>query len=178
MPFLYKKEEGREYRRYKHTAQEQKLIRSKGFTPVVSSNVSAIARDDKVLFVRFHDSSTYSYPKSGELFDKMLHSKSKGKFVWNELIRKNVPYSRASYKDFSTGAEIEQEPPLNIMEQAKQERQSKGEQIVKESGLKSIINTATLLESVIAGFALASLINGNTPSIVDKLVIQTLNGGN
>lgn len=178
MPFLYVKEEGRTYRRYKHTAKEQTLIRSKGFTPVVSSNVSAIARDGKTLYVRFHDTSTYAYPKSGDLYDDMLHSKSKGEFVWDELIRKNVPYNKASGLNFSTGAPIEDEAPVNVMEQAKQERQEKGATAVKKAGIKSIINTATLLEATIAGLALASLINGNTPSIVDNIVAQTLNGGN
>jgi len=140
----YKKEENRPYRRYKHTAEEQKAIRAKGFTPVVSSNVSAIAREGKILYVRFLDSATYAYPRSGKLFDEMLNSKSKGKFVWSELIRKRVPYRKANAKAFKLGTEIEKQAPRNLMDEARAKQQE-----AKKPALKTILT----------GLALSTLIS-------------------
>jgi len=93
MPYEVK-EEGRKYTRLKHTKDEEITLRTKGLIPVVSSNVSGIARNENVLVVRFHGGATYGYPSSGELFNEMLKSPSKGKFVWRELRRKRVPYYR------------------------------------------------------------------------------------
>src|SRR6056297_2375211 len=78
--------------KFEHTQGEERFLITKGFKPVVSSNVSAVGRRDEVLFVRFHGGATYAYPESGNLYQKMINSSSKGKFVWNELRRKNVPY--------------------------------------------------------------------------------------
>jgi len=171
MPFLYKQEEDRPYRRYKHTAEEQRAIRSKGMTPVVSSNVSAISQKGNTLYVRFHDSATYAYPKSGELYDKMLHSPSKGKFVWKNLIRANVPYRRASGLDFKLGAPLE-ETTTNLMEQATpKDRMTKdkgqlGLTLLAGLALSTIIDTEAFLKTgTIASLALASLINGNTTQV-------------
>ena len=82
--------------KYEHTQKEDKYLQSKGFQPVESSNVSAIARKGEILFVRFHGGATYAYPTSGDLYDSMLNASSKGKFVWNELRRAGVPYYRVS----------------------------------------------------------------------------------
>ena len=169
MPMLYKKEEGRDYRRYKHTAEEQRVIRSKGFAPVVSSNVSAIARDNKILYVRFHDASTYAYPKSGELYDKMLHSKSKGKFVWNELIRKNVPYRRASAMQFSVNEELERQAPTNLMQQVREDREEKGFNLLAAIALSTMIdNKKASTVNTLASLVLAQAINGNATTNAEK----------
>jgi len=161
MPMLYKQEENRPYRRYKHTAKEQSVIRSKGFEPVVSSNVSAIAREDKILYVRFHDSSVYAYPKSGNLYDKMLHSSSKGKFVWNELIRKRVPYRRASMKVFSVNKELEQQAPMNLMQQAQEAKNELGYNLLAGLALSTMVDTNKQTIDTLANLVLAQAINSN-----------------
>jgi len=89
-------ESNRKYERFRHTTAESKFLASKGFQTVTSSNVSAVGKDKATLLVRFHGGATYGYPKSGSLFDSMLKSASKGKFVWRELIRKKVPYYKTT----------------------------------------------------------------------------------
>ena len=158
---LYKQEENRPYRRYKHTAKEQKVIRQNGFEPVVSSNVSAIAREENVLYVRFHDSSVYAYPKSGKLYDKMLHSKSKGKFVWNELIRKKVPYRKASMKVFSVNKELEQQAPINLMQQAQDAKSELGYNLLVGLALSTMIDTKKATVETLVSNTLAQAINSN-----------------
>lgn len=151
MPMRYKKEEGRPYRRYKHTAEEQREIRANGFTPVVSSNVSAIARDGTILYIRFLDSATYAYPKSGELYEDMLNSKSKGKFVWNKLIRPRVPYSKAPSKQFSLDSDID--APLNLMEEFRDRK-------VEQPKISTIVSDSKL-STLLTGLALSTLINAD-----------------
>ena len=160
MPILYKKEEGRNYQRYKHTAKEQATIRSKGFEPVVSSNVSAIAREGKILYIRFHDKATYAYPKSGNLYEDMLNSSSKGKFVWDKLIRKNVPYRKAQAKAFSVGSPYEDQAPVNLMEQQRQEKAERSSALLVGLALSTMITAdQALKQGTIVSLALANLIN-------------------
>jgi len=82
------------YTRLKHSETEVATLRNRGFVPVISSNVSAVARQDEMLIVRFHGGATYAYPRSGDRYEDILSAPSKGKFVWNELRRKRVPYYR------------------------------------------------------------------------------------
>ena len=93
MPYLLE-DKGRDYKRLQHTPEEQRRINRSGYTTVLSSNVSAIAEFEGDLYIRFHGGSSYRYPNSGELYQPMLDSSSKGKFVWRELRRKGVPYQR------------------------------------------------------------------------------------
>lgn len=87
-------EDLKRYERLKHTTEEQQYLRSRGFVPVVSSNVSAVARDVEKLIIRFHGGATYVYPNSGDKFDAMMSASSKGRFVWRELVKKKVAYYR------------------------------------------------------------------------------------
>ena len=158
MPFRLK--EDRQYQRFKHTDREKKILEKQGFTPVVSSNVSAIARDEKILFVRFHDSSVYAYPRSGGLFDRMLSSASKGKFVWDELIRKNVPYYRTSEKNVSIP--VPQGAQANPMKEAEQEKRSLGKSMLVGLALATMLTPQeTMQKASIVSLALANIINGN-----------------
>jgi hypothetical protein len=93
MPYVLE-DKGRDYKRLQHTPEEQQRINRAGFTTVLSSNVSAIAEMNGDLYIRFHGGSSYVYPGSGNLYDDMLNSSSKGKFVWRELRRNSVPYQR------------------------------------------------------------------------------------
>lgn len=93
---LLLEDKNRKYQRIRFNATEKKQLLGNGLTPVVSSNVSGIAKDGKSLIVRFHGGATYEYPTSGSLYASMLNSGSKGKFVWNKLRRAGVPYKRIS----------------------------------------------------------------------------------
>jgi len=87
-------EELKKYDRLKHTDDEVRSLRVRGFVPVVSSNVSAVGRDGEKLLVRFHGGATYVYPNSGDLYQPMLSANSKGRFVWDRLRKANVRYYR------------------------------------------------------------------------------------
>jgi hypothetical protein len=93
MPVL-REDKGRDYRRYEHTEDEINRLDRSGFTPVLSSNVSAIGEHNGDLYIRFHGGNSYVYPNSGDLYQAMLQSSSKGRFVWNRLRKANVPYRR------------------------------------------------------------------------------------
>ena len=93
MPVL-REDKGRDYQRLEHTKEERDRLDRAGFTPVLSSNVSAIGEHNGDLYIRFHGGNSYIYPNSGDLYRPMLQSSSKGRFVWNQLRRKNVPYRR------------------------------------------------------------------------------------
>lgn len=86
--------EDREYTRLKHSDSEVATLRNRGFVPVISSNVSAVARQDEMLIVRFHGGATYAYPTSGDRYEDILSASSKGRWVWRELRRTGVPYYR------------------------------------------------------------------------------------
>lgn len=85
---------GRRYKRIRLTQNEKDDLLDRGLTPVLSSNVSAIAKSGRSLIVRFHGGATYEYPQSGNLYARMLNSGSKGKFVWRNLRKAGVPYKR------------------------------------------------------------------------------------
>lgn len=153
-------QEQRKYPRYSHTPAESSRLRSRGFTPVISSNVSAIARDDLTLFVRFHGGATYGYPKSGKLFDDMLGSASKGKFVWNELRRKNVPYYKTSNVNIPDDVEDKDMMKKDAMKK-RSERKPEGS-ILAGLTLATMVSSEMALEQgIIAGLALAQMINAN-----------------
>jgi len=82
------------FERIKTPVSDQKTLRDAGYTPFFSSNVSAGQRDDKDLFIRFHNGSVYKYPNQGKNFGDLLLSPSKGKWVWANLRRKNVTFSK------------------------------------------------------------------------------------
>jgi hypothetical protein len=82
-----------EYPRIKTSVENQAILRSQGYTPVFSSNVSAIQRDGPDLYIRFHNGAVYVYPNQGSNYGDLLLSPSKGKWVWANLRRKNVAYA-------------------------------------------------------------------------------------
>lgn len=59
-----------------------------------SSNVWKFKIRGKNLLVQFLDGSTYIYYGAANLFLGMRRTGSKGKYVWNQLIRKNVNYTK------------------------------------------------------------------------------------
>ncbi len=89
-------DKGRDYRRYAHDAVERLALARRGLRPVLSSNVSAVGVFDNDLVIRFHNGSLYRYYDMAESFDSIMASNSKGRWVWNYLRRKNVPYSKTT----------------------------------------------------------------------------------
>ena len=148
MPIL--QDDNRKYPRFKHTAAEAKFLASKGFQTVSSSNVSAVGKDKNVLLVRFHGGATYGYPKSGSLFDAMLKSGSKGKFVWRELIRKKVPYYQTTQQILKDDIE--------------------SRDMMAGIGVEAVANVATA--TILAGLALATLISNE--QVLNSGIIVTL----
>jgi len=82
------------YKRIKTPVSDQRTLKEKGYTPFFSSNVSAGQRDKDNLYIRFHNGSIYKYPNQGKNFNSLLTSSSKGKWVWANLRRKNVAFSK------------------------------------------------------------------------------------
>lgn len=87
-------EEKREYKRIVPTIKERGALSEKGYTWVLSSNVSAVAQQGGDLYIRFHNGSLYRYPNKANLFERILAASSKGKWVWRFLRRKNVSYEK------------------------------------------------------------------------------------
>lgn len=92
MPILL--EEKRKYQRLRPTIREQATLSNKGYTWVLSSNVSAVATQGKDLYIRFQNGSLYRYDGKANLKERLIAASSKGKWVWRFLRRKNVPYSK------------------------------------------------------------------------------------
>jgi hypothetical protein len=92
----------RDYQRYRHDIKEKAFLGLNGLQHVLSSNVSSVGVKEnnqivgnekgKDLIIRFHNGSMYSYRNRGDDYEKLLNSNSKGKWVWRNLRRKNVPY--------------------------------------------------------------------------------------
>jgi hypothetical protein len=83
-----------EYERILTPVSDQRTLRAEGYTPFFSSNVSAGQRDGSDLYIRFHNGSVYIYPNKGSRFNDLLVSPSKGKWVWKNLRKANVSYSK------------------------------------------------------------------------------------
>ena len=153
MPLLVLEE--RKYERYLHTKSERQTLERKGFKTVVSSNVSAIARDGDVLIVRFHGGATYGYPGSGELYDDMLNSSSKGKFVWNALRRRGVPYYKMANVNIPDDVESR-----DMMAGRPEEKQELGDTLLSALALGTMTTaTDALLSGVVVSATLATLID-------------------
>ena len=104
MPQLVTNEK-RKYTRLAHTPIESRTLSSKGFRPVVSSNVSGVAYKGDDLIIRFHGGATYEYPGSGDRYEDILNAPSKGKWVWRELRLKGVPYNKIGNVDLENDVE-------------------------------------------------------------------------
>jgi hypothetical protein len=150
MPLLITNEK-RKYTRYAHTEEESKLLKRKGLRAVISSNVSAVGYDKETLIVRFHGGATYGYPGQGERYDDLVSSPSKGKWVWRELVRKRVSY-------FKMGS-------INIKDDVESKDMMKPQpkdKIMALALLSTMIDSdVAITTGIIAGLALASMINSN-----------------
>lgn len=87
-------DKGRQYRRFRFTPRERSFLSLNGFQPVLSSNVAGVGVKDNNLMIRFHNGSVYEYSNQANRYDDILRSNSKGKWVWSNLRRRNVPYKK------------------------------------------------------------------------------------
>lgn len=86
------KDSHRKYRRWRHDAQEKMALTLQGFTPVLSSCVSALMTDGDDLLIRFHTGDVYRYPGNARYFEKILNSNSKGHYFWVYLRWPGEPF--------------------------------------------------------------------------------------
>lgn len=110
-------DKNRDFKRLRHTPQEKAQLSRAGFQHVLSSNVSAIAKDKNNLVVRFHGGATYSYSNQADLYEPMLRSNSKGRFVWQKLIRKKVPFRKVGSVTFKDDAQFSDRDLMVVAEQ-------------------------------------------------------------
>lgn len=87
-------DKGRQYRRFRFTPRERAFLSLNGFQPVQSSNVAGVGLKDNDLLIRFHNGSVYEYSNQANRYDDILKANSKGKWVWANLRRRNVPYKK------------------------------------------------------------------------------------
>ena len=86
--------EERKYKRVTQSINDRAKLSQKGYTWVLSSNVSAAKRVGNDLYIRFLNGSLYRYDNKGDSFTNLIAAASKGKWVWRFLRRPNVPYSK------------------------------------------------------------------------------------
>jgi len=145
--------ENRKYQRLVHTEGESKYLARRGFRSVVSSNVSAVAKDGKTLIVRFHGGATYGYPTSGDRYYDMLNASSKGRFVWTELRRVGVPYYRMGAVNIEDDV-----APVRTPHEG-----DGGRTLLAALALSTMVAPSDLLSvGIIAGLALVRDINSNS----------------
>lgn len=149
MPLLAQGEK-RKYNRLVHTESESKYLARHGMRSVVSSNVSAVAKDGETLVVRFHGGATYGYPTSGDRYYDMLNASSKGRFVWTELRRAGVPYYRMGAVNIADDVE-----PVHTPHDG-----GGGKSLLAALALSTMIAPTDLLSAgIIAGLSLVRDIN-------------------
>lgn len=102
-------DEKRDYQRIVPSGETRQKLRDRGFTWVFSSNVSAVREYNGNLYIRFHNGSLYKYFGKADLLEPMLNSSSKGRYVWDELRRKNVPYEKVGQMSFKDDVDVSDE---------------------------------------------------------------------
>jgi hypothetical protein len=107
----------RDYRRFRHSAVENLYLNQNGFISVESSNVSAVAKNDEDLIIRFHNGSIYRYYGQGNRYDDIFKSNSKGKWVWRNLRRKAVRYAKIGTLPLPDDLGITDEDIFNELEE-------------------------------------------------------------
>ena len=121
------------------------------FKAVVSSNVSAVAIRGDALVIRFHGGATYEYPGMRDRYTDIMSAPSKGKWVWREIRRKNVPYNRVG--------DIVIEDDVDDRDLMREDAVEPDDTLMLVS---TMMSTQTLYElGIIASLALAETINAN-----------------
>jgi len=157
-----------EYKRILTPVSDQITLKEKGYTPFFSSNVSAGQRDGDDLFIRFHNGSIYQYPKQGKNFGDLLLSPSKGKWVWQNLRRKNVSFSKVGSFPLTGDRDLTDEELFTEIKKQKISIQQPliagllSTIIVKEqsTSLLALFSREHLISSGIIAIGLANIIKG------------------
>lgn len=87
-------DKNRKYKRYRLSPEERTYLAERGLRWVLSSNVAAAGTQGDDLIIRFHNGSVYAYSGLADRVEDLFKSNSKGRWVWQNLRRKNVPYRK------------------------------------------------------------------------------------
>lgn len=150
MPILLE-DKNRDFQRFRHTAREKLQLSKAGFQHVLSSNVSAIATQDDDLIIRFHGGATYKYFGKADLYRPMLRSNSKGRFVWQKLIRPNVSYSKVGSVRLQGDEELTGKDLMEISRERKETKKPLIESLLVASQIKElgIITSSNIVNSIL-----------------------------
>jgi hypothetical protein len=151
MPVLLE-DKNRNFKRLRHTPKEKAVLTKAGFQHVLSSNVSAIAKDKNNLVVRFHGGATYSYKGAGDLYRPMLQSNSKGKFVWSKLIRPKVPFKKVGSVKLQVDKEFTDRDLMDVAQTKEEVKQPLITSLISIQAIKNIgiITTPNVVGNIIA----------------------------
>ena len=106
----------RDYRRFRPSPSEKIQLANNGLQWVLSSNVSGIGINGKDLIIRFHNGSMYLYPNQAHLYDDMMKSNSKGRFVWQRLRRTRVAYRKIGTLPFKDDVDVADEDMFTLID--------------------------------------------------------------
>ena len=138
------------YPRIKTSVENQKILKEQGYTPVFSSNVSAIQRNGADLFIRFHNGVVYQYPRRGKQFNSLLVSPSKGEWVWNNLRKTNASFNKVGDfpltgdLDLTTSQMEDRLAQIGKLEIAKEMVSALAVTSIKDIALNSIVSRSLL----------------------------------
>jgi hypothetical protein len=140
--------ERRDYQRILPDFKTRTKLREQGYTWVLSSNVSAVRVFGNDLIIRFHNGSVYKYPNQGLQYDDMINSESKGRWVWNNLRRTNVPYSKLGSMPLETDLDMTDEEVMQVGITTKEIELVKAATLalLSDSTAQGIVTTIALLE--------------------------------
>jgi hypothetical protein len=135
--------EKRDYQRILPDFESRQQLRQQGYTWVLSSNVSAVRKFGNDLIIRFHNGSVYRYPNQGQQIDSIINSDSKGRWVWNNLRRANVPYEKLGAMPLGQDLDMTDEEVMQVGISV-QEIKSLSLLTIAEQSLKAIEEIGTL----------------------------------
>ncbi len=111
-------DKNREYKRVRQSNEQRTYLFNQGFQPVQSSNVSALRKDEKDLYIRFLNGSVYVYYNCSDIYDLIINSNSKGHAVWRYLRWAKKPYNKVGKIDFPKELTREVDAQLELLTDA------------------------------------------------------------
>lgn len=140
--------ERRDYQRILPDFETRTKLREQGYTWVLSSNVSAVRAFGNDLIIRFHNGSVYKYPNQGARYTDLIDSESKGRWVWNNLRRPNVPYNQLGSMPLEGDLDMTDEEVMRVGITTRELELVKAATLalLSDSTTQSIVTTIALLE--------------------------------
>lgn len=112
----YKLKDGlRDYKRIRQTALQKNFLANNGYQSVNSSVISAVAQDDKALYIRFHNGSIYAYRQAQDKYDDILGANSKGKY-FNKYIKRKYSFAKLQSLPFPQELQTAETQALSVFE--------------------------------------------------------------